>query len=156
MAEKQRQVPEYFSADQLNEIKAVITKAEKRTSGEIRVRIAMDCDPDLKGKICEQAIRDFEKAGMHNTRDKIGVLILVVLNERRLCIIGDSGIHSKVNQIYWDHMVSSMSAYFKCGSYYVGICMVVENVGRQLAKHFPRQTGDVNELPDDVIVRGEN
>lgn len=156
MTEKQKQVSDYFSAGHLNEIKAAIVRTEKKTSGEIRVEILMDCDPDLKGKVHEQAIRDFEKAGMHNTRDKTGVLILVVLNERQFAVIGDSGIHSKVNQHYWDHMASSMSAYFRCGSYHVGICLVVENVGKQLAKYFPRKADDVNELSDDIIVRGEN
>ncbi len=156
MVEKQKQVSDYFPADHLGEIKEVITEVERRTSGEIRVKIVIDCDPDLKGKVHEQAVRDFEKAGMHNTRDKIGVLILVVLNERTFTILGDSGIYSKLLQGYWDNMARVMSIYFKNGNFYVGICAVVESVGRQLAKHFPKQMDDVNELPDDVIVRGDN
>ncbi len=154
MTEKQKQVSDYFSTDHLNEIKATIVKAEKRTSGEIRVRVTLDCDQDLTGKVHEQAVRDFEKAGMHKTRDKTGVLILVVLNERTFTILGDSGIYSKLPQGYWDNMAKAMSLYFKGGNFHVGVCAVVESVGKQLAKHFPRRDDDVDELPDDVIVEG--
>lgn len=152
MAEKQKQVSDFFSADHLNEIKAVIAKVERQTSGEIRVQIIMDCDQDLKHKVHEQAVREFEKAGMHNTHDKTGVLILLVLNEKAFAIIGDSGIYSKLPQGYWDNMAKAMSLYFKDGNFHVGICAVVESIGRQLAKHFPRKNDDVDELSDEVIV----
>jgi len=152
MAEKQKQVSDYFSADHLEAIKDIIAKAEKQTSGEIRVQIIMDCDQDLRGKVHEQAVRDFEKAGMHNTRDKTGILVIVVLNERKFAIIGDSGIYSKLPQGYWDNMAKAMSFYFKDGNFHVGICAVVESIGKQLAKYFPRRGDDVDELPDDVVV----
>lgn len=151
MAEKQKQVSDYFSVGHLETIKYVIAKAEQQTSGEIRVQIIMNCDGDLKGKVHEQAIREFEKADMHNTHDKIGVLILVVLNERTFTVIGDSGIYSKLSRGYWDNVAKAMSLYFQNGEFHVGVCTVVESVGRQLAKYFPRKTNDLNELPDDVI-----
>lgn len=69
MAKKQKQVSDYFSVDQLKEIKAVITKVERLTSGEIRVEIIFNCDRDLRGKVHDQAVRDFERAGMHKTHD---------------------------------------------------------------------------------------
>ncbi|OGM98460.1 MAG: hypothetical protein A2915_00655 [Candidatus Yanofskybacteria bacterium RIFCSPLOWO2_01_FULL_41_34] len=154
MSEKQQQVLDYFSADQLKEIETTIVKAEKQTSGEIRVEIILDCDHDLMGRVHEQAVRDFETAGMHKTRDKTGILILIVLNERTFTILGDSGIYSKLPQGYWDNMAKAMTLYFKDGNFHVGICAVVESIGRQLAKYFPRRNDDVDELSDEVIVGG--
>ncbi len=156
MAETQKQVSDYFSTLQLNEIKAVISKVEKQTSGEIRVEIVMHCDHDLRGKVYEQAVRDFEKEGMQNTRDKTGVLILVVLSEKLFVIIGDSGIYSKLSRRYWDNMARSMSLYFMDDNFYIGVCAVVESIGKQLAKYFPKKGDDTNELSDDIIVRSGN
>ncbi|KKS38213.1 MAG: hypothetical protein UV01_C0004G0015 [Parcubacteria group bacterium GW2011_GWA2_42_14] len=157
---KSGRVSDYFSPEMLAKIKDAVFEAEKNTSGEIRVKIMKECDDDLKSdanryaenKVRQQALREFEKAGLHNTRDKTGVLVLVVLKERKFTIMADKGIYSKLPQSFWDHKAETMAGYFREGNYARGVSEVVLSVGQELSRHFPRKTDDVNELSDDVIV----
>jgi|SRR3989344_1206145 len=147
------EIKEYFSRADLDSVKRVIQEAEKYTSGEIRVKIINKFDSDISD-LRQQAEREFLGEGLHNTRDKTGVLVLVVLRERRFIILGDSGIYSKLTQGYWDKLASRMSLAFRSGNYSSGICRVVEEVGRALSTLFPRRDDDTNELSDDVVVGG--
>ena len=145
----------FFSQSDLERIKTAVQEAEKRTSGEIRVKVIQQCDEDLKGNLEQQALRDFEREGLHNTKDKTGVLVLVVLRERRFRIIGDSGIYEKLPQSYWNELARRLSILFAAGDFASGICRVVSDIGKELASFFPRQKDDVDELPDYVIIGGE-
>jgi|SRR3989344_937359 len=144
----------HFSRADLERIKATVREAESRTSGEIRVKVVERCDEDLKGNLVQQALRDFEREGLHNTRDKTGVLVLVVLGEKRFRIIGDSGIHEKLPQSYWNDLARKLSILFVAGDFTGGICRVVSDIGKELASFFPHRADDKNELSDDVIIGG--
>ena len=139
-------------------------EAESNTSGEIRVKIINEYDQDLAScyehrdgsrRVHEQALREFEREGMHNTRDKTGILVLVVLSEKRFTILADEGIYSKLAQEWWNHKAETMSGYFRAGNPARGICEAVKEVGKELSRYFPKKPDDVNELPDDVIVEGK-
>jgi len=148
-------VSNYFSDSDLQRIKKIIQETESKTSGEIRVKVIGKCDDDLARDIYRQAIREFEREGLHNTRDKTGVLLLVVIEDRRFQILGDLGIYSKIPQWYWNEMARGLSVLFKMGDYTNGICHLVQDVGKELMVFFPRQMNDVNELTDDVILGGK-
>ncbi|HXV18678.1 MAG TPA: TPM domain-containing protein, partial [Candidatus Omnitrophota bacterium] len=75
-----------------DQIAQAIARAETRTRGEIRVHLKRRCG----GDILAQAIKDFEKLGMHRTKDRSGVLIFIALESHAFAILGDKGIHEKV------------------------------------------------------------
>ncbi len=127
-------------------------EAEKNTSGEIRVVIRSHYDEDLKNNLHEQVKRDFVKHGLDKTRDKTGVIILLVLEVKKFMIWGDDGIHAKVRQAYWDVLAVGTSAHFQEERYTQGICEAVAEVGKRLAEFFPKKLDDVDELPDKPIV----
>ena len=133
-----------------------VAQAEANTSGEIRVKIIEHCDPDLAGDVHAQAVREFGREGLGNTRDKTGVLVLLVLGERKFTVLGDSGIHAKLGQGYWDRAVAELSGHFRQGAFGLGLHTLVADVGLRLAEFFPRRDNDVNELPNDVIIGGGN
>lgn len=145
---------DYFTADVRREIAQAIGAAESGTSGEIRVMILPRCDVDLfyGRRVYDQAVREFERQGMTKTRDRTGVLILLVLEERRFAIVGDTGIHAKLGDDYWASRAEELKTYFAAGDYVRGLTVAVENVGRELTKHFPRAADDRDELPDAPIV----
>lgn len=155
---KSGHVLDYFSHEDLEIIKQAIKRGEENTSGEIRVVIRMNFDNDLPyffhdfRNLDEQALRIFHEHGLHNTKDKTGVLILVILSKRLLKIMADSGIHTKLSQVYWDQYVKDLSKDFRNGNYTQGIIALVDEIAAKLAKFFPRKPDDVNELPDDVVV----
>lgn len=144
---------DYFPADGLARIEAAVKDAEKRTSGEMRVEIIRRCDARFHGNIFDQALCEFERAGMTRTRDRTGVLVLVALKERKFQIIADSDIYARLSQAYFDERATRLSAAFRAGTQVDGVCALVRDVGTELARHFPRRPDDVNELPDGVIVK---
>lgn len=123
-----------------------IQKAEKNTSGEIRVHIENSCPEELM----DRAAFLFEKLKMHKTESRNGVLFYLAMKDKVFAILGDGGINSKVPEGFWDNIKEKMTALFKdndpVGAIETGILMA----GEQLKSHFPYQTDDVNELSDDI------
>lgn len=140
-----------FTQGDLDTIKKTVKEAEKHTSGEIRVKIIRRYDQDISD-LMQQALREFEREGLHSTKDKTGVLVLVVLDERKFVILGDSGIYSRLSQRYWNNLASRMTLSFQVGNYASGICRIVEEVGRSLSVLFPHKADDINELSNEVIL----
>jgi uncharacterized membrane protein len=124
-----------------------IQKAEERTSGEIRVSVS----PLFWGDVRKAAEKAFARLGMTATRDRNAVLFFVVPARRKFVVLGDTGVHEKVGQEFWHHIVRTVSGKFKQSDFTGGLVAGIEAVGEDLAKHFPRRaTGDTNELPDDI------
>ena len=48
----------------------------------------------------------------------------------------------------WDGIVGTLVGDLRGGRAADGVPRALEEIGRRLAEHFPRQEGDVNELPD--------
>jgi uncharacterized membrane protein len=130
-----------------DKIKNAIQKAEHRTSGEIRVSVA----PFFWGNVEKLADKAFVRLGMTNTKDRNGVLFFVVPSRRKFVVLGDQGIHERVGQEFWDHVAAAVSDKFRGGDFTGGLVRGIEEVGEQLAAHFPYDaTTDKDELPDDV------
>ena len=125
---------------------AAIQKAEKNTSGEIRVHIENSCPEELM----DRAAFLFEKLQMHKTDLRNGVLFYFAMKDRVFAVLGDAGINSKVSEGFWDVIKEEMTALFKnddpIGAIETGILMA----GEQLKSHFPFQSDDVNELSDEI------
>lgn len=139
-----------FSDTDLERIRAATRRAESKTQGEIRVVIAKDC----RGPVRQFAFSEFYKHGLDNTADKTGVLILLVLHRQAIEIVADVGIDSKVPTEIWEGIVLGISNEIRRGSMTQGIVDAVNAVGAVLAREFPKETQDTNELSDKPIVEG--
>ena len=135
-----------FTKEQKEAMVAAIQKAEKDTSGEIRVHI----ENRSKIEVLDRAADVFAELKMHKTALRNGVLIYVALLDHKLAILGDAGINSKVPTGFWDSIKTNMVEKFKQGAITEGICEAVITAGEQLKAYFPYQENDVNELPDDI------
>jgi len=143
--------PALFSAEDLVVIREAVHKAEENTSGEIRVAILDRIHSEFNGDVHRRAVAEFHALGMQNTRHRTGVLLLIALKERKFAIIGDIGIHAKLSANYWNWRASLLSRRFADGNFTHGVCEAVADVGRELARYFPKESDDTNELPDDVV-----
>lgn len=144
----------YLSAEELKKISETIARVETTTSGEVRVSIRHKREwGEGKLSLHDLTLREFHRLGMQKTKDRTGVLLLLLLSERKFEIIADEGIHKKVEEGTWDRIAASMASHFKQGNFTQGICDAVDAVGNELGKHFPREAGDRDELPNDVIER---
>ncbi|MEG1573107.1 MAG: TPM domain-containing protein [Bacteroidales bacterium] len=136
----------YFSPAQEDQMVSAIQAAELNTSGEIRVHIDKIC----KGDALDEAAWLFKKLKMHKTALRNGVLIYVAIESKKFAIIGDSGINALVPDNFWEETKTQMLASFTQGQYTEGIANACESVGLLLKKHFPYQSGDINELSDTI------
>jgi uncharacterized membrane protein len=128
-------------------VKAAIAAAERETSGEVRVSVSRF----FWGSVRRAAEKAFVRLGMTATKDRNGILFFIVPARKRFTVLGDSGIHAKVGQEFWDSLAGLMSGHFRKGEFTGGLVAAIDEAGRQLAAHFPYDpVTDVNELPDDI------
>jgi len=128
-------------------IVAAIAGAEKKTSGEIRVYISSKKRDDA----LTAAKNRFEKLGLTKTHLRNGVLIYITPATRKFAIIGDSGIHERCGDNFWQTISHRMSNLFKEEKFTEAIIHAIEEAGVALSKHFPRGGDDANELPNEIL-----
>ena len=141
---------EFLSRLEHDQIVRAIQEAEAKSSGEIRVYLQRGHVNDDPLPVAQ---RQFQQLGMHKTRDHNAVLVFVAPRARKFAVVGDQAIHEKCGQEFWQRIVDAMRADFQNVRFTHAIVAAIEEAGRLLAVHFPRQPPDVNELPDEVIQR---
>lgn len=146
-------VKKLFTQEDLAAIGSAIRAAEKTTAGEIRVSVRQKRQwRERKLTIEEMARREFQSLGMTKTRDRTGILIFLLLQERKFFILSDEGIHTKVEVETWTKIAGEISSHFSRSQFRHGVVFGVQAVGEILSKYFPRKSDDTNELPNDVHV----
>ncbi len=132
-------------------IEAVIAAAELQTDGEVRVCIERRTVADMDMRAREV----FEKLGMTKTKKRNGVLLYVHLREKKLVILGDSGINTLVDPTFWQQVCSAVLACFIKNNMTIGVILGIMMVTEQLKHHFPLTAPAVNSLPN-YVAKGEH
>jgi uncharacterized membrane protein len=139
----------FLTADEQEQVITAVREAEQRTSGEVRVYIESRCtyvDP------LRRAVELFHGLQMERTKEKNGVLVYVAMKDRQVAVFGDSGIHERVGEAFWQGEVQKMLQHFRNKDYASGLAAVVKDIGEVLHQHFPFDGAtDKNELPDDIV-----
>ena len=136
----------FFSKEQKEDIKQAILNAELDTSGEIRVHIEKVCD----GEVMNRAAYIFGKLNMKDTEQRNGVLFYLAVKNRKFAIVGDEGIHKAVPDSFWEEIKIKMLNQFREENFTEGLIEGISIIGSYLKKHYPYQTNDINELPDEI------
>ena len=138
---------QFLTEDEEQQIIDAIAKAEEKTSGEIRVHIERHCEKDPLPRAAEI----FHDLGMDETQFENGVLIYVATEDHKVAVYAGKGIHTQVEEGYWDDILALIIQHFKKDAFEQGIEQAVHKVGDKLAEQFPfHQKGGENELPDDI------
>jgi uncharacterized membrane protein len=124
-----------------------ITEAEQKTTGEIRVHVTYSAHDETP---LDQAKKVFHSLKMNETQARNGVLIYFNPKARKFALYGDQGIHEKLGQKYWEELVQKVRSTIHEKSLIDGILGSVQELGNQLATHFPGSHDDQNELHNDV------
>jgi len=98
----------------------------------------------------ERAARLFTERGVFDTRDHSGVLILLSELEHEVVILGDRGIHARVQLEGWRHHIQHIVSAIAAGRPADGVCEVLDELGAILAEAFPRRADDRDELSNEV------
>jgi putative membrane protein len=99
------------------------------------------------------AFRLFAERGLHHTRDRTGLLILVSVLERSVTLLGDAAVHERVGGSGWQSHLEHLIAKLREGHAADGIIEVIARVEAALGSDFPVRPDDINELPNAVIER---
>jgi putative membrane protein len=99
-----------------------------------------------------RAVEQFVAQNLHTTTGHTGVLIFVSVAERHVEILADAAIDAKVPQGTWKSIIDDLTAAFADGKPTDGLVAAIAAVGAHLARHFPPDTRNANELPDHLIV----
>jgi len=139
---------DFLSRVEHDRIVQAIREAESKTSGEIRVFIQrgkMTADPLVAAQ------KKFHQLRMHTKRERNAVLIFVAPRAHKFAVVGDKAIHEKCGNEFWQRIVDGMRAHFQNEKFSHALVEAIREIGKLLAAHFPKTSGNANELPDDVL-----
>lgn len=103
-------------------------------------------------KVKERAIRHFMESGVYNTKDRTGILIFISVLEHRVELFADRGISEKISEEKWQEIVDHIILGIKKKKITEHLIDAIEDCGEILAKHFPIQSDDENELKDNIDI----
>ena len=104
-------------------------------------------------RVNERAIEVFLEEEVFSTRNRTGILFYISNLERKVVVIGDSGINARVKQQDWDEIVGIIVQGIKKKEVAHGIVKAIDACKHLLLAHgFTMRKDDTNELPDDLRV----
>lgn len=143
----------HFSPDVLDEIEKAVKTCEATHGGEICFAVESRLNllqlwRDLSA--CDRATEIFTNLRVWDTRQNNGVLVYLLLAERRIEILADRGFRKKVSNLEWASICSEMQQSFTTVGFAEGIQQGIQLISAHLRKHFPVPDGD--ELPNKPTV----
>jgi uncharacterized membrane protein len=145
-----------FPESAMEAIERAIVEEEKRHVGEIQfaVEAALPFAHLVRGTSARRrAIEWFARLHVWDTRHRSGVLVYLLLADRRIEIVADRGISEKVDARTWELVCGEMQREFAHGRFQQGVILGMRAIGDVLAAHFPAGDGpNPNERPDRPVV----
>jgi len=150
-----RAVKRAFPEACMRTIEAHIAAQERRHDGELLfvVENSLPLRELLAGLTAhERALELFSELCVWDTEQNAGVLIYLLLADRRVEIVADRGIHRKVGTVAWETICGAMQREFAAGRFEQGVLTGVQAISDLLAQHYPPQATNVDELANRPIV----
>ncbi len=145
-----------FPLAALAAIERVVAEQERRHRGELRIAIegGLPLQALLAGRTArERALEHFTRLRVWDTEDNAGVLVYLLLADRRVEIVADRGIHARVGATAWETICGAMQREFAAGRFEAGMLGGLASISDLLAQHFPAAPeANPNELPDAPVV----
>ena len=102
-------------------------------------------------RVHERATLAFLTEEVFKTRERTGILLFLSLLERRVQVLGDSGINAKVDQSEWDGIVAMLIDGMKRSKPAEGMIRAIESCGKLLETHgVAIRSDDTDELSNTV------
>jgi len=92
----------------------------------------------MADKVKLRAEQAFYQHGLHNTKERTGILILVSLLERRVHVLADKGINDRVPPGTWDGLVNGILDGIRTGNATNAICEAIAKCGALLSQVSPQ------------------
>jgi len=144
-----------FPPRALKAIEDAIAAQERRHDGELRfaVEAALPFFDLVRGiSARDRAIEHFSRLRIWDTEQNAGVLVYLLLADRRVEIVADRGIHSKVGAAAWEAICGAMQREFAAGRFEPGVITGIQAISDLLALHFPPRDDNPDELSNRPVV----
>jgi uncharacterized membrane protein len=144
-----------FPKRTMDAIEGAIGEQERRHDGELRFAVEASLPfSDLVTGVTarERAIELFSRLRVWDTEQNAGVLIYVLLADKRVEVVGDRGIHQKVGETAWEAICGNMQREFAQGRFEQGALLGLQAASDLLATHFPPRGENPDELSNEPVV----
>ena len=138
-----------------------VAASEQRHTGEVRIVVEASLPLSYLWRHCiqkttiadltrQRATMQFGRLRVWDTENNNGVLIYLLLAERKIELLADRGVNAHVSAAAWNAMVQRMARAFADHRFEDGLTQALEEVSAVLVEHFPAAPygGNPNELPD--------
>ncbi len=106
----------------------------------------------MEAAVARRAKEVFFDQGVSRTKARAGVLVFTSLLERRVVVLADESVRSKVSPAAWDAAVAAMTAHAADGRVAEGLCAAIEKTAEALrSAGFAGKPAAGNELGDDLL-----
>ncbi len=144
-----------FAEATLDAIQREIAALEKSHRGEVCFVVEAELETaqlwrDLSSR--DRAREVFAAQGVWNTEENNGVLIYLLLADRKVEVVADRGVDSRVAPGEWQAICHGMETHFRDGRFEEGAIAGVRAVSEVLLRHFPAGAEGRNELGDRPVL----
>jgi putative membrane protein len=115
------------------------------------LKLALIPKPIKHRRASRLAHEQFILQGLHQTRERNGLLLFVSVAERYVEIIADQGINDCVQKDTWSSIVGEFVGHVKQRKIADGFIAAIKQSGDILQQHFPAEPVNKNELPNHLI-----
>ena len=141
----------------LSRLEQAVRESEARHLGELRVCVEGGLDVaqlwhGLDAR--DRALDLFSTLRVWDTEHNNGVLVYLLLADRRIEVLADRGLSSLVPDSQWRALVAELSQALRDESVENGLMQAIDRVSELLRLHHPSNahTRRVNELPDSIVL----
>jgi len=110
---------------------------------------------EIDREVREKSIELFQSLEINRTKDKIGILLLLSLQERKIEILVGKKLSEKISQEDLDNIVKHLSNNFKNNDFGVGFLWAIDNLSEKVTHFFPKLTDTIddskNELSNKIV-----
>jgi len=152
-ADSRRQLP----GDALQRLETTVRASEARHLGELRICVeaGLSLSRLWRGQSPRQrAIECFGLLRVWDTEHNNGVLIHLLLADRRIEVVADRGLSQRVPPETWQSLADHLGQALANGQIEAGLQQAIAHVGDLLHAHFPApaHAPNPNELPDAIVL----
>lgn len=146
----------HFSRANREKLSLCIRDAEQGHRGEIRlvVETQLPLGAVLAKVDARSRARDwFSRLTIWDTEENSGVLIYLLLAEKKIEILADRGIAAKVAPAQWELAVAQLRSQMAAEHVVEGLCLCLHQCGELLRQHFPitAQADNPDELSNELV-----
>lgn len=142
---------QHFTQQHRTALSQQISAAEAGHRGEIRVVVETQLPISLTLHNVhprQRAIQWFSDLRVWDTEENSGILLYLLLSERKIEIVADRGITKLVKQTEWDRICTQLQTQLSADHIHEGLHQTLQDFGNLLRQHYPIQ--DPNSNPDEL------